>query len=186
MKSIFRYLCVLTWLLGVVCLCGSWSATTTTPAPAAIKWISIEEAYRLQQQQPKKILVDIYASWCGWCKRMDNTTFVDPEVVQYINDNFYAVKFDAETKRTIQLGGEQFAYRSNGKGGMNELAMELAGNQLSLPTVVLLDEQLNNRLVAQGYQSNTDLNTILHYYASGSYHKGVTWEQYKRSYLPQP
>lgn len=149
----------------------------------AIHWLTMEEAYQLQQKNPKKIIVDIYAEWCGWCKRMDNTTFQEPAVIRYINDNFYAVKLDAETKRTIKLGDESFNYRSNGRGGMNELAMELAGNQLSLPTVVLLNEKLSNRLVAQAYQSPTDMDAILHYYASGAYDKGMDWEQYKKTYV---
>lgn len=157
--------------------------TATNGNETAIHWLTMEEAYQLQQKQPKKVIVDIYAEWCGWCKRMDNTTFQNPDIIRYINDNFYAVKLDAETKRTIKLGEESFNYRSNGRGGMNELAMELAGNQLSLPTVVLLNEQLNNRLVAQAYQSPTDMDAILHYYASGAYDKGIDWQQYKKTYV---
>ena len=92
---------------------------TTGGNKTAIHWLTMEEAYLLQQKNPKKIIVDIYAEWCGWCKRMDKTTFQEPAVIRYINDNFYAVKLDAETKRTIKLGDESFNYRSNGRGGMN-------------------------------------------------------------------
>ena len=40
--------------------------------------------------------MDIYTDWCGPCKLMDKNTFQNPDVAQYLNNNFYAVKFNAE------------------------------------------------------------------------------------------
>ena len=39
-----------------------------------IKWISIEEAEKLNKENPKKIMIDVYTDWCGWCKKMDKDT----------------------------------------------------------------------------------------------------------------
>jgi len=54
-------------------------------APAKINWMSFEEAYELNKTQPKKIFIDMWTYWCGWCKRMDATTFTNPVVVEYMN-----------------------------------------------------------------------------------------------------
>ncbi len=63
----------------------------------------MEQAYKASKVVDKPLFIDVYTSWCGWCKRMDQTTFKDPAVVSYLNANFHPVKFDAETKDTIQF-----------------------------------------------------------------------------------
>src|SRR5580700_4172641 len=66
------------------------------PESGGIKWMSLSDADKLNQgPKKKKIFVDIYTDWCGWCKRLDATTYQDPKVVKYVNDNFYAVKLNA-------------------------------------------------------------------------------------------
>ena len=61
-----------------------------------INWVSFEEAVQLNEKEPRKFIVDVYTDWCGWCKRMDQTTFKNPEVAQYINEKYWAVKLNAE------------------------------------------------------------------------------------------
>src|SRR5215467_6428835 len=75
-----------------------------------IKWLSITEAEKLMKKEPKKVIVDIYTDWCGWCKRLDATTYKDPAVVDYINKNYYAVKFNAESKEDITYEGTTYHY----------------------------------------------------------------------------
>ena len=38
-----------------------------------LTWISFEQAVELQKKEPRKILIDVYTDWCGWCKKMDKT-----------------------------------------------------------------------------------------------------------------
>src|SRR4051812_22903851 len=72
----------------------------------AIHWMSITDAYHksVSDTVKKKVFIDVYTQWCGWCKRMDASTFEDPSVVAYMNTHFYPVKLDAEVKDTIVLG----------------------------------------------------------------------------------
>ena len=54
-----------------------------------VNWLSIEKAQELQKKVPKNIIMDIYTDWCGPCKLMDKNTFQNPDVAQYLNNNFY-------------------------------------------------------------------------------------------------
>jgi len=54
-------------------------------AKTKINWMSFEKAEDLSRAQPRKIFVDVYTSWCSWCKVMDKETFRDPLIVDYVN-----------------------------------------------------------------------------------------------------
>ena len=61
-----------------------------------VQWMSFEEAVAKNKLEPKKIFVDVYTDWCGWCKKMDAGTFNNPVVAKYLNEKYYNVKLDAE------------------------------------------------------------------------------------------
>ena len=79
-----------------------------------INWMTFEEAVKLNETAPKKIFIDVYTDWCGWCTKMDQTTFVDPMIVEYMNENFYAVKFNAEQKEPVEFMGYTFVNDATG------------------------------------------------------------------------
>ncbi|UOK43258.1 MULTISPECIES: thioredoxin family protein [Flavobacterium] len=128
---------------------------------AQLKTHSFEEAEKLEQQQPKPIFVFVHTSWCKYCKMMENSTFKNPEVVQLLNDNFYFVSLDAESKEPIIIKNRTFTYKPKGKNtGIHELAEELAtvdGN-ISYPTFSILDK--NNAILLQ-ISEFTDAKTMI-------------------------
>ena len=73
-----------------------------------IKWISLEDAVYLQEAAPRNIIIDMYTNWCGPCKLLDRNTFANKDVAKYINDNFYAVKFNAEGNDIVNFKGYTF------------------------------------------------------------------------------
>ena len=77
-----------------------------------VKWLSWNEAAELAatEKNPKKIFVDIYTDWCGWCKKMDKDTFQNAEVAAYMAKNFYMVKLDGEGKEDIEFKGKVFKF----------------------------------------------------------------------------
>src|SRR6056297_1859404 len=80
-----------------------------TQQDTKVNWYSFEEAVKLNKENPKKVLIDVYTDWCGWCKKMKKQTFNNPEIAQYINENYYPVRFNAETNKKVQFKGRTFA-----------------------------------------------------------------------------
>ena len=56
----------------------------------SIEWITFEQAVKAQEENPKKILMDVYTDWCGPCKLMDKKTFQNPYVAAYVREHYYA------------------------------------------------------------------------------------------------
>lgn len=105
--------------------------------PTEIHWMTIEEAARAVEKEPRKIMVDVYTSWCGPCKLLDKKTFHNKKVVEYVSKNFYAVKFDAEGKTPITFKGKTFKNPSR----THEFTYHLGVT--GYPTVAFFDENLN-------------------------------------------
>jgi thioredoxin-related protein len=149
----------------------------------AIQWMTIEQAEEACAKKPRKIFVDVYTGWCGWCKKMDASTFKNPAVVKYVNEKFYAVKLDAEYKNNIIFRGKLFKY--NASRETNDLASTLLNGQMNYPTLVYLDEKLNVIQTMEGYVDGKQFDLILHYFGQEAYKKKVSLEDFKAQYKPQ-
>ena len=77
------------------------------------------------EASPKKLFIDVYTDWCGWCKKMDKDTFQNAEVAAYMSENFYMVKLDAEQKEPIEFKGKTYNFVATGRRGYHELAAAL-------------------------------------------------------------
>ena len=106
---------------------------------AAINWVSIEEAVEMAEKDGKKIVVDVYTDWCGWCKVMDRQTYGNQKIADYINQNFHAVKFDAEGKESLSINGKSYKFVNQGRRGYHEYAAWLLAGQMSFPSTTFLD-----------------------------------------------
>mgnify|MGYP002626056288 CR=1 FL=1 len=152
-------------------------------AQERIQWMDIQEAEAACLKQPKKIFVDVYTDWCGWCKRMDQTTFADPEVARYMNENYYAVKFNAERMDTVRFQGYDFVYvpNPNGKKGVHQLAAAMLQNKMSYPSYVLFNEEMKLVQVIPGYQQTDSFLPILHFFGEDAY-KTTSWNEFVEAY----
>lgn len=144
-----------------------FTAVSAMAQTAEIKWVSITEAEKLMKKNPKKVVVDIYTDWCGWCKRLDATTYKDPAVVEYINKNYYAVKFNAESKEAISFQGTSYAYDASRR--TNSLTSVLMGNSTGYPTTTFMNEKLEVISVVPGYQQPQMMKNILQYFGENHY-----------------
>lgn len=144
-----------------------------------VEWMSWQQAMAQSQADdtPKKVFIDVYTDWCGWCKKMDKDTFQNPEVAQYMSDNFYMVKLDGEGKEPIEFRGTTYKFVPSGRKGYHELAAALLKGRLSYPTVVFMDEDLNVLSPVPGYQKPAPFLNIARYFGDNIY-KEQDWKTY--------
>ena len=128
------------------------TANQEEPSADVIQWVSIEKALEAQKGDPKPIFIDFYTDWCGWCKVMDNKTFSRPEVAQYMNANFHAVKFNAEKEAPLTINGQQFEVVDAGRRGIHTFAYAVLNGQMSYPSYVILDQQMQRLAILKGFK----------------------------------
>ena len=156
-----------------------FSLSTQIAVAQEVNWLSWTEAVALAESDanPKKMFIDVYTDWCGWCKKMDKDTFQNPEVASYMNENFYMVKLDGEGKEPIEFRGKTYNYVPSGRRGYHELAAALLQGRLSYPTVVFMDEGLNVLSPVPGYQKPEPFLNIARYFGDNIY-KDKDWQTY--------
>ena len=144
----------------------------------SIDWLTPEQLVEKSEKEARKVIVDIYTDWCGWCKKMDKTTFSDPIIVKYVNENYYAVKFNGQHKESIDFNGKTYNF---GGRGYHELAVEWMAGKMSFPTVVYLNEDLKRIQSIPGFQKAPVMDMILRYFGD-NHHKKTPWEKFQASY----
>lgn len=144
------------------------------PSPVTtegISWMTYEEVIEASKKKPRKVFVDVYTDWCGWCKRMDQTTFRNPKIVDMLNTEFYAVKLNAESDKRFEVNGKSMTYR--------QLARSYKAT--GYPTTVYLNEDLSLIQAVPGYQQANTLEVILAYFG-GNHHLNTAWPEFQKNY----
>lgn len=142
-----------------------------------IQWLSLEQAIEKNNIEPRKIMIDFYTDWCQWCERMDKTTLKHPAIIQFINENFYPVKFNAEQQEIILFKEKKYAITTAGKRTYHELAIEMLQGRMSFPSIVFLDESTNIIQGLVGFKTPDQLMQIVKYFAENHY-KDTPWTSY--------
>jgi thioredoxin-related protein len=147
-----------------------------------INWLTFTEAVEACKKKPRKIYIDVYTDWCGWCKKMDKTTFDNEVVAKYMNRKYYAVKLDAEMKDTVVFNGHTFVSTNpNAKGAVHQLAASLLSNKLSYPTSVFLDEEFKMLQPIASYLDAKTMEMVLKFYGEGA-NKTTSWEDFQKEF----
>lgn len=169
----------LVYTLALVIFMPYLSSGQKSAKKEGIHWYSFEEAYNLNKKKPKKVFVDVYTDWCGWCKKMDAETFANPMVAAYMQEHYYCVKLDAERKDTVVIDGSTFV-NPNPKStrSTHQLANELLRNKMSYPSYVFLSEKGQLLTVVSGYQPPKEFEPIIKYFGENAYLK-QSWEEFK-------
>jgi uncharacterized protein YyaL (SSP411 family) len=144
-----------------------------------IEWLTISEMQAAYKKEPRPILLDMYTSWCGWCKVMDKETYSNNKVAAYINEKYYAVKFDAESKDSVEWNGKKYGYNATNK--VNDLAVYLMFGQMSYPTTIFLSALDARPAPLAGYLKPKELESPLKFFGDGAY-KTKNFPEFMKSF----
>ncbi|MGM0550081.1 MAG: thioredoxin family protein [Bacteroidota bacterium] len=148
---------------------------------AEVKWYTFEEAIELNKQEKRKIFIDVYTDWCGWCKKMEENTFTHPVIARILNEDYYAVRFDAESTEPITFQGKEFINEGTRSRSPHQLAAALLQGKMSYPSIAYMDE--NNQLLTAvpGYYDPKGLEPILKFFAENAYER-TDFNEFKSSF----
>ncbi len=151
-------------------------------AQSAVKWYTFEEAVELNKTEPRKIFIDVYTDWCGWCKVMDKNTFSDPIIADYLNNKYYAVKFNAEGKDTIKFQGHAFINEGEGRRPTHQLAIALLKGKMSYPSIAYMDEKNQLITAIAGYMEPQKIEPLLAFIKEDLYKTNTNFEEYSKTF----
>jgi thioredoxin-related protein len=154
---------------------------TNTPKPTTITtipWMTIEQAAGKLQQEQKPILIDLYTTWCGWCRQMDRKTYSNKKVAEYLSDKFYTVKLDAETKATISWQGKTYDFDPQYR--CNMFAVYLAHGRLEFPTTIIIAPGYDPQAIP-GYMEPKDLELLAKFFGDGAY-RTSSFDEYQKTF----
>ena len=157
-----------------------------------INWMTLNQALAAQKSEPKKIMMDVYTVWCGPCKLMDKKTFTNPDLVNYVNQFYYAVKFNGEGNEKISFFGNNFENpnydesRKSRRNSTHQFSQFLGVN--GYPTTIFLSEKGDLITPVVGYLNTHQMELYLKMIKQGDYQVFSTaqdFEKYKKFFRPR-
>ena len=172
-------LCVLFLLMGLPLMLPEGSglqARQLLPDPAAnethttdsgLDVYPMDVALERATAEGKKILMDVYAVWCPYCKQMHTQVYTDPQVQEAIEKYFYLVKVNVEGSDKVIFRGETFT----------ETSFARALNVTSYPSTFFVDTGENILGMQPGVVPAETFAYLLSYVGSDEYKKR-SFEEY--------
>jgi thioredoxin-related protein len=145
------------------------SAKVTPTGHDKLLWMNWKELAPKMNNETKPVIMDLYTNWCYWCKVMEKKTYANSKVIAYINEHFYAVKFDAESKEVVEWRNKQFNFNEAYK--INDFAMYVTNGQPGFPTMVIFPDEKSEPIAVSGYMQPKEIEPILKYFGEGAYKK---------------
>lgn len=119
----------------------------------------------LQLKGARDVLFFVYTDWCRFCTAMKQTTFKDDSVTHLLNQHFYFVPFNAESKNSVTISGKQYRFVPTGAGtGVHQLAAALSGQSASLfPLIAIINGKGEILFISNSYLNVKELIAVLNH-----------------------
>lgn len=144
----------------------------------SIAWLSVAQASDKLQQEKRPVLIDLYTTWCGWCREMDRKTYSNKKVAAYLEEKFYTVKVDAETHEIINWQGRSYAFEPQYRSNM--FAIYLTHGRLEFPTTIIIPPGDAPQAIP-GYMEPKELELLVKYFGDGAY-KTEGFDVYQKNF----
>ncbi|NVO18187.1 MAG: DUF255 domain-containing protein [Bacteroidetes bacterium] len=152
---------------------------TPNPLKSPIHWKSLKQALALQKTKPKSLFINWYARLNVSSFVMLYNTFEDPKLAKYLNEHFYCVSLDAQTKDTLYWG-RPYRYEP-AKSRFNQLAVEQLQDNMKFPALAFFDSSRKMIVLQQSYLGPLNLFALANYAGSGSY-KSMKLKEYLKKF----
>ncbi len=149
---------------------------------AGVNWMTVERAQSEARWDPKPILVYFYTHWCGWCKKMDEGTFRHPVIVNYLNQNYYCVKFNAETPDSILFKRTLFRNQNPGARSAHDFTIFLLQGKMGYPACVVLSPELEPLTAVRGYRRPKEFEALLYFLKNEHYIGQPNFDEYLKTF----
>ena len=153
-------------------------ASEAGPGAEAISWMTIEQAAGKLKEVGRPLIIDLYTTWCGWCKQMDRKTYSNKQVAAYLKEKFYTVKMDAESPATINWAGKTYNFNSQYRA--NEFALYLTHGRLEFPTTIFIVPGEEPQAIP-GYMEPKELEILVKYFGEGDY-RTKSFDDYQKKF----
>jgi thioredoxin-related protein len=131
---------------------------------------SFNEGLKMAKKTGKTLIVDFFAGWCKFCKKMEQETYSSSDVKQKLDKDYIRVRL-----HTDQPESDTIRYR-NKSLSINQFSQMMGVK--GLPTVVFMDKDENLITTIPGYIEKTVFLPLLDYIGKRCYEKKVTFEKY--------
>ncbi|OHD63311.1 MAG: hypothetical protein A2176_00285 [Spirochaetes bacterium RBG_13_51_14] len=141
-----------------------------------VTWHDFNGGLKLAVEKRKPVVMDFYAEWCGWCRKMEAEVFTDPEVASKLRDNYICIRL-----HTDKNFDEKIKYKNHILTKQEFAAM--LGVQ-GLPTVVFLDREGNLITKIPGFINKSMFLPLLSYIQDECYMKKIPFQDYMEGKSP--
>lgn len=154
----------------VLCIVATGVSAQDASVPAeGLDWIPFEEAVEKAERLDKKLIVDVYAPWCPWCRRLQREVYVDASVQDYVKGHFVLTRLDGENQ-SDSLRFREYTLTPS------ELAIGLGAQ--GYPTTVFLDADGEYITRLPGFAEASSFLSVLSYVGSNAFQQ-VSFDEYR-------
>jgi thioredoxin-related protein len=140
-------------------------------AAAQPTWLGFDAGMKEARRTNKKVFVDVYTDWCGWCKKMDKEVFSHAAVGPYLSEQYVLVRLNAESAAKVSYKDTQ----------SSEMELARKFGVTGYPTSLFFEPNGDLITSLPGYVKADDFMAVLKYFAE-SHYKKLDWQAFYDQY----